>query len=249
MYSSLDLLITLAVVVAFVAYALVVILVKRMGWHVPFIAPKPIDSPAIWGAADSKKQIIMLDYGQLGGYQFVLSSVFSFDSKSFMVLSLELSKSCPFRIVSVNKHSPILTETWKTELAHQGLESVNLEGDFPDYFNLYASRDLQTEVRELFNPKQMAYAIDFCQNFDFEVFDSTLLVAINRPSTDGDTTAAVEDAVVLAEKLEHELKGWSHLLKAQQPKHNYDPMAHFKGDTSKIQPGSYVQVAESRKTK
>ena len=57
------------------------------------------------------------------------------------------------------------------------MEPVILEGDYPNYFLLYAETRQQTESRYVLDPAAMVFTVDFCQSFYWEIQDSTLYFA------------------------------------------------------------------------
>lgn len=59
-------------------------------------------------------------------------------------------------------------------LKHDSMEPVVLEGDYPNYFTLYADLRQQSESRYVLDPAVMAFTVDFCQDFFWEIQDSTL---------------------------------------------------------------------------
>ncbi|MDX1766335.1 MAG: hypothetical protein R3313_05295, partial [Candidatus Saccharimonadales bacterium] len=54
------------------------------------------------------------------------------------------------------------------------MEKVTLEGDFPNYFTLYADNDQQAEARYVFPPDTMQYVVDFCQSHTWEIVHDEL---------------------------------------------------------------------------
>ena len=54
------------------------------------------------------------------------------------------------------------------------MEEVVLEGDYPNYFKLYADRGQQMESRYVLDPKAMVFTIDFCAGTHWEIVDNTL---------------------------------------------------------------------------
>lgn len=54
------------------------------------------------------------------------------------------------------------------------MEPVILEGDYPNYFLLYAETRQQVESRYVLDPAAMVFTVDFCQNFYWEIQDNTL---------------------------------------------------------------------------
>ncbi len=54
------------------------------------------------------------------------------------------------------------------------MEPVTLEGDYPDYFELYADIGQQADSRYVLDPKAMVFTIDFCKSTNWEIANSTL---------------------------------------------------------------------------
>jgi hypothetical protein len=57
------------------------------------------------------------------------------------------------------------------------LETVKLEGDFPDYFQLFCDPEHQLELREILNPETMQFLVDSCRDVQWELFGKSLFVA------------------------------------------------------------------------
>lgn len=53
-------------------------------------------------------------------------------------------------------------------------EKMTLEGDYPNYFDLYVEKDQQMEGRYVLDPKAMVFTVDFCRNFNWEIVGSSL---------------------------------------------------------------------------
>jgi hypothetical protein len=79
---------------------------------------------------------------------------------------------------------------------HRWLETVTLEGDFPDDFEMYCTRDGQIEVRQVFDPETMAQFADFCRAYNFEIFDDMMYISVAENADDPrDTTTMVTDII------------------------------------------------------
>ncbi len=65
-------------------------------------------------------------------------------------------------------------------------EPVTLEGDYNNYFNLYAQNGEQTETRYVLDPAAMVFTIDFCSQYYWEIQgDSLYLISMHdSPSFD-----------------------------------------------------------------
>lgn len=51
---------------------------------------------------------------------------------------------------------------------------VSLEGDFPRYFNLYIDRGDNFQLRYILDPSDMAYLVDFCAKYHWEIVDNVI---------------------------------------------------------------------------
>ncbi len=68
-------------------------------------------------------------------------------------------------------------------LSSEFMEPVTLEGDYPDYFALYADKNQQMETRYVLDPKAMVFTIDFCKDFYWEIQGSSLYFIGNDATT------------------------------------------------------------------
>lgn len=55
-----------------------------------------------------------------------------------------------------------------------GMERVILEGNYQDFFSLYAQKGQQSLSRYHLDPQTMVFSIDFCKNFHWEIVNNTL---------------------------------------------------------------------------
>ena len=56
------------------------------------------------------------------------------------------------------------------------MESVTLEGDFPNYFKLFAARGQQAMVRYVLDPAAMLFTVKFCNSHNWEIIDDELYI-------------------------------------------------------------------------
>ena len=60
------------------------------------------------------------------------------------------------------------------DVHNSALEPVALEGDYAQHFALFADKQEQVEARYVFDPKAMAFTIDFCKQFNWEIVGDSL---------------------------------------------------------------------------
>jgi hypothetical protein len=94
-----------------------------------------------------------------------------------VVLSVELPFHSDVQLVGFSSKSEPRSDEIRAVTNEYGLEKVVLEGNFPNYFEVYTEPTKQTDVRVPMNPKTMAYLVDFCQSHTWEVRDNMLSFA------------------------------------------------------------------------
>lgn len=67
------------------------------------------------------------------------------------------------------------------------MERVVLEGDFPDYFSLYADKGEQVQARYIVDPSTMEFVVDFCKKYHWEILDDGLCFAAKAGLPDNST--------------------------------------------------------------
>lgn len=73
------------------------------------------------------------------------------------------------------------------------MEQVVLEGDYNNYFSLYAEKDMQLQSRYVMDPKAMVFTVDFCQSHNWEILGGELYFVQTNANVAGDTTTMFED--------------------------------------------------------
>jgi hypothetical protein len=106
-------------------------------------------------------------------------------------------------------------ENVRTLLSKTGIDSfmtkVDLEGDFPDYFKLYCSKDHEIELMELLDPTRMVFLVDFCKNLNWELFESALYFSESNTTTSNtNSDSIVQAAEEFAQKILPTLQNMSH---------------------------------------
>ena len=63
--------------------------------------------------------------------------------------------------------------------------SVDLEGDFSEYFSVFVQADAQNEIRQILTPDHMATLIDSMSTFSFLFFDEKVYIVLTDNSVHG----------------------------------------------------------------
>ncbi len=105
---------------------------------------------------------------------------------------LDLPFNTDTHLIGLSKRHKIDRIKFENFVITNGMEKVELEGDFDDYFDLYAAKGQQIEVREVLNPKSMAYVVDYCGSHFWEINRAELYFAAS--STDKGAGNIFEEA-------------------------------------------------------
>lgn len=90
------------------------------------------------------------------------------------------------------------------------MEPIVLEGDYPNYFQLFTDTGQQSESRYALDPKAMLFTVEFCSNYWWEIHDNTLYFVsqVGAPSLEvidqfiKEIKPAIESKVKIVEKPE-----------------------------------------------
>jgi hypothetical protein len=96
------------------------------------------------------------------------------------ILTLHLPIKSPVHIAALGVSDSKTHENIDRFAKQCNLAPAGLEGDFPDFFSLYCRPTEQVAVREILDPSNMAFLVDYCKREDWEIFDNTLYFAQNN---------------------------------------------------------------------
>lgn len=134
--------------------------------------------------------------GDLAGYSYNLLT----NKTGRVMLNITLKANTGIHVVVAgSKSSSSLPLSERIE--SRFLRPVRLEGDFPEHFHLYCTPGKERELLQLFDPATMARLIDFCREYQLEIFHETLYISEAKGTEDvHDTTTMVADATTLLQK-------------------------------------------------
>jgi len=115
------------------------------------------------------------------------------DSGRVMVF-VDLGHNTNMHLIATGDESRVV-DIVASALSNKWLIPISLEGDFPDYFKVYASPEKEVEVREIFDPETMANFEDFCREFDFEIYDDQLFISQGETQKTEDNSESMVKAV------------------------------------------------------
>jgi uncharacterized C2H2 Zn-finger protein len=116
-----------------------------------------------------------------------------------LLYRIELPFASKYHIVSIPKASDV------TQIDPTGgdsiMEKVHLEGDFPDYFSIFAQKDQQSGARYVLDPKAMAFTIDFCRSHNWELINNELYFLQANANNKNDKTAMFDDITTFIKEI------------------------------------------------
>lgn len=136
------------------------------------------------------KQLFSVKRGAVDGMHYSAIVTTNID---MLLYRIELPFASKSHIVSIPKafDVPQLDPAGGDSL----MERIHLEGDFPDYFSIFAEKDQQSVTRYILDPKVMAFTIDFCRSHNWELINNELYFLQANANNKSDPTAMFDDVV------------------------------------------------------
>jgi hypothetical protein len=170
-------------------------------------------APFIYGIS-SQASTSMAFEGSIGGTLF---NVFTYtyykdtrsgkDSFPFTVFRFSVTKPLPHIVLDSRKNDGIISSIPRYFNDDQRIE---LEGDFNNYFDLFAPRDYEIETLDILSPDFMQMLIDFHSDFDVEINKTEIYLISKGINYDQQSMAELfKAAEVLIEKFNLKLQVWS----------------------------------------
>ena len=145
------------------------------------------EAPVLLASISKHGELVLIADGYTPNenrYSYVMGMSLIYSPKPLCGLySVELPFASAAHIVSVSYREKLPVDI---QVRDSALEEMVLEGDYPNYFTVYVDQGEQSEGRYVLDPKAMAFTIDFCQQFSWEIVDDTLffLSSSELPSYD-----------------------------------------------------------------
>ena len=81
------------------------------------------------------------------------------------------------------------------------MERVDLEGDYQNYFTLFAEKKQQVEARYTLDPAAMAFTVDFCRSHNWEIINKELYFLQSGANEPSDPTDMFKDITTFIEQI------------------------------------------------
>jgi hypothetical protein len=115
---------------------------------------------------------------EIANYQYMTGSGKNRSSHRLGYIRIRLDRQLPHIVLDAVKNNMKLFGLQASNLpvAFQRDQRMQLEGNFNDYFNLYAPRGYERDALYVFTPDLMALFIDFVNVYDAEIIDDELFI-------------------------------------------------------------------------
>ena len=159
--------------------------------------PQIPDSSVLLAFYTDGTQLEKLHSGQIGDMNYtaiMASSNLSLDGSSSnpaLIYQIELPFKTNIHLVGI----PKLTGVTQLDPAGRNslMEPVVLEGDYRNYFTLYAEKGMQMQARYVLDPKAMLFTMDFCRSHNWEILKDTLYFVQTGGQAKDDNTPMFDD--------------------------------------------------------
>ncbi len=145
-----------------------------------FRRPQPDNKASlILSAYGVNKGLMSVSKGTLSGLPYNMMMTGSSINGSLggtgrMILMVQLPKPVSVHIAGFGLQDKSFAEALATTNVDETLESVKLEGDFPDYFHLYWDSLHQVVLRQVLAPDVMLFLVEDCKRLHWELVGSEL---------------------------------------------------------------------------
>lgn len=119
--------------------------------------------------------LLMNDGTEIGNYTYVTGSGKNRTVHTYAFVSVPLERALPHMVLDA-KSNNLFGKFSNLPDTFDGNQTLSLEGDFDNYFTLYAPRQYERDALYVFTPDVMAALIDSGSSYDMEAIDKRLYI-------------------------------------------------------------------------
>lgn len=170
----------------------------------------PAYAGMIFDEGDSRKiqeALLLKDGTEIGNYEYSTGSGKNRQTHTWGYVRIKLARRLPNMVLDARKNNVFGSLTNLPDSFSHG-QTLSLEGDFNNYFTLYAPKEYERDALYVFTPDVMAAVIDAGQAYDMEVVDDNLMLYSSTPlALDSETQLSA--LLAIADKVGSELRDQS----------------------------------------
>jgi len=106
------------------------------------------------------------------------------------IVALDLPFNTQAHLIGLSRQHHIDRLQFESFLLANGMQKIELEGNFPDYFDLYAPPGQEIAVREVLTPESMAFVVDYCSSHFWEINSAELYIVATENDQDNQNIIA-----------------------------------------------------------
>jgi hypothetical protein len=132
----------------------------------------------IFDEGDSRRineALLFADGTEIGNYQYSTGSGKNRHTHYWSYVRIKLARRLPNMVLDARKNNLFGNFTNLPDSFSRN-QTLSLEGDFNNYFTLYAPKEYERDALYVFTPDVMAAVIDVGQTYDMEVVDDNLML-------------------------------------------------------------------------
>lgn len=148
------------------------------------------------------------DGGEIGNYEYTTGSGKHQTTHYWGYIRIKLNRKLPNMVLDAKKNN-ILGRFSTLPDSFNRSQTLPLEGDFNNYFTLYAPKEYERDALYVFTPDVMAALVDSGQSYDMEVVDDNLMI-YQLGKIQLDSQSELEKLTAIIDHIGSELRDQSH---------------------------------------
>lgn len=140
--------------------------------------PNPTYAGMIFDEGHSRRineAFVFTDGTEIGNYQYTTGSGKNQTTHSWSYARLKLTRRLPHMVLDAKKNN-LFGKLSNLPDSFNKDQTLALEGDFNNYFTLFAPKQYERDALYVFTPDVMAAVVDAGQAYDMEVIDDSLMI-------------------------------------------------------------------------
>jgi Zn-finger nucleic acid-binding protein len=162
--------------------------------------PTDADTPILLSYYTDSTMVMPLQQGKIGNLHYSAFATINTGGQienphtGALLIRVELPFRTKIHLLGIPKNAGSMQ---LDPVGNGVMEAIELEGDYSNYFHLYADTGADVEARYVLDPKAMLFTTDFCQSQAWELIrDELYFVQTSAGQAAGDPTAVWDDVLL-----------------------------------------------------